>query len=231
MIAKIKAICPNNNLEGNFGPNQNAASSIPVERNQAPSPNIVAQNWNQTIYNGVVNQSPHTIPKQNAANDFNDFPFSIKFNQNDFRSQTTNEENRPLQNLSTPVGQQTISKQIVQEKQYSLIVDTLLEKINVYLIGFKPDMKKYFELLKENFKFINEIETDYSDLKEKLNNQKLINNPCLAITISPEYTCRINPEWELITKLIMEQTGFLKYLKFISKKLNSRWKQHNYQID
>ena len=132
---------------------------------------------------------------------------------NDFSNRKINEEfdMNPQQNLPLPMVDQHISMPIIEEKKYSFLEDPAIEKINFYIIGLKTDMKKYFELLKENFKFIKEIETDYRDLKEKLNSQKLI-RPCLAITFSPEYAAgRINQDWEQITKLIMEQTGFLNF--------------------
>ena len=159
--------------------------SPPKNFNDIRTQNFVGNNYSQNPYNYVYS-NPMPPP------------------QHDYYHSKKSYEEEPKNIPIIPQILPPISNPIDEEKKQFLIS---IQKINIYLIGCKSDMVKYFDLLEENYKFIKEIDTDYRGLKEKLSSQKLIEKPCLAITISPEYSGRIDPVWDSMTGLIMQQTG------------------------
>lgn len=108
--------------------------------------------------------------------------------------------------LHTTISQSKTSDPFLEEPIPNFsILDPFLNKLNVYLIGHQDDMKIYFEILKDNFTFIKEINTSYEE--EIFKNLNII-NPSIVFTFSPDYLGRCKNNWDTITKGIFERSGF-----------------------
>ena len=88
------------------------------------------------------------------------------------------------------------------------ISDPLLEKINVYLIGYKADTEAYFSALIEKFPFLKMINTNFRDIERDVNSDVMkIENPSLAITLSMDFNNRLPDYFGKSTQFLLDYTG------------------------
>ena len=88
-------------------------------------------------------------------------------------------------------------------------------------------MEAYFKLMKDNFKFLKEIDTNFKKFKQDI----IIEKPSLAITLSLDYLGRPPDNWSEVTNFIYEQSGnnYLLFFEFIL--IFFRWKSRYCEYD
>lgn len=161
----------------------------------------------------------------NTSNKFNDDHLNYKTNDSSYACNPNPQfylKNPPYQ--SQPPNEEK-TKNVKEVAEFS-ITNNLLEKINVYLIGFEGDTNKYFQLLTENFRFLKKIDTNFKNVENDIK----IENPSLAITLSLDYLGRLQDQWGRITEYIYKETGKIITKILVFKEI-LRWKSRNCEIN
>ena len=144
------------------------------QKNPRPYPHkkdeFINNDYSSTNIVNNQNQYQYTQNINNEYNKNNNWDYNIHYNPHQ------NQKNN--HNLTETPIKQPESEFFIDEKEFG--------DLNFFLIGFRLDFEGYFSVLLENFKFLKPINSEFKDV----NDFKTIKKPCLAITLSLDYSGR-----------------------------------------